>query len=66
MKKVNFNDIKNSSRETVRLSQNEIFELLKTGHDYWGENTVHEMLDFCRRNKLDWLVKPLESLKLID
>ncbi|MDH6311052.1 hypothetical protein M2451_003862 [Dysgonomonas sp. PFB1-18] len=32
--------------------KNYIFEELKESHDYWGENSLPDMLDFCKRNRL--------------
>lgn len=29
-----------------------IFEDLRDLHDYWGENSFPDMLDFCSRNNL--------------
>lgn len=66
MKKIDLNSLENSNRDTIRMSQNNIYEVLKSEHDYWGLNSILEMLDFCKRNQLDWIVKPLESLKLIN
>lgn len=33
-------------------TQNIIFEELTEEYDYWGENNLVEMIDFCNRNKL--------------
>jgi hypothetical protein len=33
-------------------TQNLIFVELTEGYDYWGENNLFEMIDFCYRNNL--------------
>lgn len=33
-------------------TQNLIFEELAEEYDYWGENNLFEMIDFCNRNNL--------------
>lgn len=38
----------NINKET----QNLIFEELTGEYDYWGENSLFEVIDFCNRNQL--------------
>ena len=33
--------------------QNSVFEKLRDIDSYWGENTILEMLGFCKRKNLD-------------
>lgn len=33
-------------------AQSLIFEELAEEYDYWGENNLFDMIDFCNRNKL--------------
>jgi hypothetical protein len=33
-------------------AQDLIFEELTGQYDYWGENSLFEMIDFCNRNQL--------------
>jgi len=35
-----------------RATQGLIFEELTEQFDYWGENKLFEMIDFCNRNQL--------------
>ncbi len=63
---INFDDLGSRNRESIRLSQNDIFKLLESEHDYWGSNSIIEMKDFCKRNQLVWIIKPLENLELIN
>jgi len=41
-------DFENIEEET----KNYIFEELKDCHEYWGSNSLLEMIDFCNRNNL--------------
>lgn len=49
--------------ETInRETENLIFEELTGEYDYWGENNLFEMIDFCNRNKLKSLQRTLSLL----
>ena len=57
------NSVRKISKVPLEVSKDEIFDFLKSEQDYWGTNSITEMIDFCKRNKLDWILKPLEKLK---
>ena len=42
----------NSPEHINQETQNLIFEELAEEYDYWGENNLFEMIDFCNRNNL--------------
>lgn len=39
-----------------------VFNELVEKYDYWGENSLVEMIDFCKRNNLDIQKKVLTNL----
>ena len=42
----------NTTEAINQETQNLIFEELTDQFDYWGENSLFEMIDFCNRNIL--------------
>lgn len=44
--------MRKKSEEIIEETRNTIFKELKDIHDYWGQNSFVEMIDFCNRNNL--------------
>lgn len=42
--------------------QSIFFEELRKYHDYWGGNSIKEMIDFCGRNNINNIKKTLVDL----
>lgn len=61
--KINLDNLFLTKRVSAELNQEQIFEELKTNYDYWGENRIFEMKDFCKRNQIAWLLMPLNKIK---
>lgn len=41
------------SKQINQETQNYVFEELRESHEYWGNNSLIEMMDFCHRNNLN-------------
>ncbi len=52
------NEVENINQEI----RDYYFDLLKTEHEYWGENSLVEMIDFCARNQLHSIKSALTKL----
>lgn len=56
--------ITSSTKGVVIINQEEAFEYLKKEKDYWGNNTIFEMKDFCKRNNLNKFLPILKALEI--
>lgn len=57
-----FRIIMNTTEAINQETQNLIIEELTEQFDYWGENSLFEMIDFCNRNNLKSRQKTLTLL----
>lgn len=54
--------MKEKSVEIEQDIKDLMFERLKKDYEYWGENKILEMLDFCNRNNLHSEKETLQKL----
>lgn len=54
--------MKEKQQSIINEIKDLIFEDLKNFYDYWGENNMAEMIDFCNRNKIHLHQKILTNL----